>query len=182
MEIRDSVELVAGVPVMVVTPALVEIAKANGLPARFAGVAAMVIAAVLLVVAATAHPRAEYMLGKSLYRLGMYHSALAMFKRILARGESDRFFATSLEWLFFIAHKTTNQTVVLDELARFAGVAAMVIAAVLLVVAEIALEGVPSMEALPVSVARWIIGGVVYGMAAAGLYSQGRQMSERRAA
>ncbi|HLU35700.1 MAG TPA: hypothetical protein VKZ61_08000 [Thermomicrobiales bacterium] len=98
MEIRDSVELVAGVPVMVVTPALVEIAKANGLPARFAGVAAMVIAAVLLVVA------------------------------------------------------------------------------------EIALEGVPSMEALPVSVARWIIGGVVYGMAAAGLYSQGRQMSERRAA
>lgn len=91
-------ELVAGVPVMVVTPALVEIAKANGLPARFAGVAAMVIAAVLLVVA------------------------------------------------------------------------------------EIALEGVPSMETLPVSVARWIIGGVVYGMAAAGLYSQGRQMSERRAA
>jgi hypothetical protein len=98
LEIRDSVELVAGVPVMVVTPALVEIAKANGLPARFAGVAAMVIAAVLLVVA------------------------------------------------------------------------------------EIALEGVPSMDALPVSAARWIIGGVVYGMAAAGLYSQGRQMSERRAA
>lgn len=73
--------------------------------------------------AAAAHPRSEYMLGKSLYRLGMYHSALAIFKRILARGESDRFFETSLEWLFFIAHKTTNQTVVLDELARFAGVA-----------------------------------------------------------
>jgi len=73
--------------------------------------------------AASAHSRAEYMLGKSLYRLGMYHSALAIFKRILERGESDRFFATSLEWLFFIAHKTTNQTVVLDEIARFAGVA-----------------------------------------------------------
>jgi hypothetical protein len=38
LEIRDSVELVAGVPVMVVTPALVEIAKANGLPVRYAGV------------------------------------------------------------------------------------------------------------------------------------------------
>lgn len=73
--------------------------------------------------ASAAHSRSEYMLGKSLYRLGMYHSALEIFKRILARGESDRFFATSLEWLFFIAHKTTNQTVVLDELARFAGVA-----------------------------------------------------------
>ena len=98
MEIRDSAELVAGVPVMVVTPALVEIAKANGLPVRYAGMAAMLIAALLLVVA------------------------------------------------------------------------------------EIALEGVPSMDALPVVVARWIIGGVVYGMAAVGLYSQGRQMSERRAA
>jgi len=73
--------------------------------------------------AASAHSRAEYMLGKSLYRLGMYHSALAIFKRVLARGEADRFFATSLEWLFFIAHKTTNQSVVLDEIARFAGVA-----------------------------------------------------------
>lgn len=72
---------------------------------------------------APAHSRAEYMLGKSLYRMGMYHSALAIFKRILARGESDRFFETSLEWLFFIAHKTTNQSAVLDELARFAGVA-----------------------------------------------------------
>src|SRR5690606_18265004 len=30
--------------------------------------------------AAQAHPRAEYMLGKSLYRMGMYHSALAIFK------------------------------------------------------------------------------------------------------
>lgn len=72
--------------------------------------------------AAVAHPRAEYMLGKALYRLGLYHSALEIFKRVLARGESNKFFATSLEWLFFIAHKTTNQTVVLDELARFAGV------------------------------------------------------------
>ncbi len=72
--------------------------------------------------AAQAHPRAEYMLGKSLYRMGMYHSALAIFKRILERGPTNRFFATSLEWLFFIAHKTTNHTVVLDELARYAGV------------------------------------------------------------
>ncbi|WP_240475470.1 adventurous gliding motility protein GltC [Vulgatibacter incomptus] len=72
--------------------------------------------------AADQHPQAEYLLGKSLYRLGMYHSSLSVFRRILDRGEAHPYFATSLEWLFFIAHKATNQTVVLDEIARFAGV------------------------------------------------------------
>lgn len=95
MEIQDSVELVAGVPVMVVTPALVEIAKANGLPIRFAGVAAIVFATLLLVIA------------------------------------------------------------------------------------DVALEGVPPVASLPMVAARWTIGGIVYGMAAAGLYSQGRQLSQR---
>lgn len=71
--------------------------------------------------AAGQHQQAEYLLGKSLYRLGMYHSALSVFKGILAKGEGHRFFSTSLEWLFFIAHKATNQSVVLDEIAKYAG-------------------------------------------------------------
>jgi len=95
MEMTDSVELVAGVPVMVVTPALVEIAKGSGLPVRYAGVAAMVFAGVLLVIA------------------------------------------------------------------------------------EIALNGVPASGDLVRAIARWVIGAVVYGMSAAGLYSQGRQLGQR---
>lgn len=95
MEITDSVELIAGVPVMVVTPALVEIAKGSGLPIRYAGLAAMLFAGMLLVIA------------------------------------------------------------------------------------EIALNGLPASGELVRAVARWVIGGVVYGMAAAGLYSQGRQLGER---
>ena len=95
MEIQDSVELVAGVSVMVVTPALVEIAKANGMPVRFAGVASIMIAIVLLVIA------------------------------------------------------------------------------------EIALSGVPASGELMRAMARWVIGGVVYGLAAAGLYSQGRLLGNR---
>jgi hypothetical protein len=98
MEITDSVELIAGVPVMVVTPALVEIAKGAGLPVRYAGIAAMIFAGVLLLVA------------------------------------------------------------------------------------EIALNGVPASGQLVRAVARWVIGGVVYGMAAAGLYSQGRHLAEREMA
>lgn len=95
MEIRDPVELVAGVSLVVVTPALVGIAKANGLPVRFAGMAAIVIAFALLVIA------------------------------------------------------------------------------------EIALDGVPASGELGRAVARWVIGGIVYGLAAAGLYSQGRVLGTR---
>jgi surface antigen len=49
----------------------------------------------------------------------------------------------------------------------------------LLLIADIALQGVPSRESLPMTVARWLLGGIVYGMAAVGLYSQGRQLSQR---
>jgi len=48
MTIQDSVELVAGVPLLVIVPALVELAKRHGLPVRFAGAAAITLAIVLL--------------------------------------------------------------------------------------------------------------------------------------
>jgi hypothetical protein len=83
MNVPDSVELVVGVPLIVVTPALVELAKRQGLPAHYAGLAAILTAMALL-----------------------------------ACG-------------------------------------------------DLALGGA----------ARWILGGVVYGLAAAGLYSQGRELA-----
>lgn len=66
------------------------------------------------------HVEAEYVLAKAFYRLGFYHSALAKFRTILARGPSTKFFRTGLEWLFFIAHKTVNETIVLEEVAKYA--------------------------------------------------------------
>lgn len=63
----------------------------------------------------------EYWLGKSLYKLGLYNSSLGMFSKVLGRGsDKNKFFKSSLEWLFFIARKTTNETVVLDEIAKYA--------------------------------------------------------------
>ena len=53
---------------------------------------------------------------------------------------------------------------------RWAGFAAMVFAIVLLAMGDIALGTVPDSAI----VARWILGGMVYGLAAAGLYSQTR--------
>jgi hypothetical protein len=59
---------------------------------------------------------------------------------------------------------------------RYAGLASMLTATLLLICGDIALGGLPPADALPATVARWILGGVVYGLAAAGLYSQGRQI------
>lgn len=66
------------------------------------------------------HTDARYVLAKSLYRMGLYHSSLGEFSKILALGEQTKFFKTSLEWLFFISRKTKNETVILDEIARYA--------------------------------------------------------------
>ncbi|MFP2900347.1 adventurous gliding motility protein GltC [Corallococcus sp. 4LFB] len=66
------------------------------------------------------HVEARYVLAKSLYRMGLYHSSLGEFSKILAAGPSTKFFKTSLEWLFFISRKTQNETVILDEIARYA--------------------------------------------------------------
>lgn len=58
--------------------------------------------------------------------------------------------------------------------ARFAGLAAVGCAVVLLALGDLALAGgVPDVG----RVARWFVGGVVYGLAAAGLYSQ-RQVAK----
>lgn len=62
----------------------------------------------------------QYVLAKSLYRMGLYHSSLDQFSKILARGPNTKFFKNSLEWLFFISHKTVNETVILDEIAKYA--------------------------------------------------------------
>lgn len=45
----DSVELMTGVSILAVTPALVEVAKQSGLPTQWAGIAAIAIATVMVI-------------------------------------------------------------------------------------------------------------------------------------
>ncbi|HVE82289.1 MAG TPA: adventurous gliding motility protein GltC [Myxococcales bacterium] len=65
------------------------------------------------------HQETQYLLAKSLYRMKLYHSSLGVFSKLLAKGPDGKFFKTSLEWLFFISHKTVNESVVLDEIAKY---------------------------------------------------------------
>lgn len=66
------------------------------------------------------HDETQYTLAKTLYRMGLYHSALNHFKILLDKGENTKVFKTCLEWLFYIARKTVNEQVVLDEVAKHA--------------------------------------------------------------
>lgn len=61
---------------------------------------------------------------------------------------------------------------------RYAGLVAMLTAMMLLICGDLALEGMPPAEDSVRTGARSLLGGVVYGLAAAGLYSQGRQIGE----
>jgi TolA-binding protein len=65
---------------------------------------------------------AEYQIAKALYRMRMYHSALLSFGKILDKGVEHKYFKTSLEWLFFISHKITDQSEVLKDIARYSDI------------------------------------------------------------
>lgn len=62
----DSTELAYGIPLIVVVPAIVQIAKANGLPPRLAGAAAIVTATVLIALGDVALAESTAPLGQRL--------------------------------------------------------------------------------------------------------------------
>lgn len=78
----DPVELLTGVSITIVTPALVEIVKQLGLPVKFAGIAAVLIAMILLAFGNVANGEsttlaavARWMIGGMVYGLaaaGLY--------------------------------------------------------------------------------------------------------------
>jgi hypothetical protein len=62
--------------------------------------------------------------------------------------------------------------------ARYAGVAAIASAALLAALADVAgLAGFGAGQRPEARVATWLLAGVVYGLAAAGLYSQGKALA-----
>ncbi len=67
------------------------------------------------------HDEARYQLAKSLAKLKLYYSALSKFDEILSKGsQGSKYFHTALEWLFYIGKRTTNEQVILAQVARFA--------------------------------------------------------------
>ncbi len=65
-----------------------------------------------------------------------------------------------------------------DLPARYAGVAAICCAALLAALADLAGMTAPGADLLPQArLATWALSGIVYGLAAAGLYTQGKKLT-----
>lgn len=63
---------------------------------------------------------AQYNLAKSLYRMGLLHSALHYFTGLLSQGPKSRFYKSSLEWCLFIGRKMVDDGAVNELVARYA--------------------------------------------------------------
>jgi tetratricopeptide (TPR) repeat protein len=63
---------------------------------------------------------AQYNLAKSLYRMGLLHSALHYFSGLLSKGPKGRYYNASLEWCLFIGRKMVDDGAVNELVARFA--------------------------------------------------------------
>jgi tetratricopeptide (TPR) repeat protein len=71
---------------------------------------------------AEVHDEARFRLAVALAQAGFFHSALARFDDVLSLGaQGSRFFANSLEWIFYLGRRTANESVILSRVARFAG-------------------------------------------------------------
>jgi tetratricopeptide (TPR) repeat protein len=69
---------------------------------------------------AEAHDEARYQQAKALVRLGLYHSALARLDEILSKGpQGTRHYQDALEWLFHVGRKTVNESVIVNQVARY---------------------------------------------------------------
>lgn|GEM_PF-1386622 len=65
------------------------------------------------------HLEAQYQLAKATYKLGFFNASLFQFQRIIKKGPAHPRYHKSVEWLFFISRKLTDETAVLEELAKF---------------------------------------------------------------
>ena len=63
--------------------------------------------------------KAQFHLGKSLYHLGFYQSALAVFDEIVERGPSHLYFAATLQWLAQLASQLPEPAGIIEKIGRY---------------------------------------------------------------
>lgn len=64
---------------------------------------------------------ATYLLGKALYRLKLYHSALEQFGELLEKGPDGKFFGRALEWCLFVSRNLVDDASVNELIALYGG-------------------------------------------------------------
>ncbi len=63
--------------------------------------------------------KAEYTLGKTMYRLGLYQASLNFFDRIVQAGPQHRYFKATCKWLYYLSRKLSGDPGLLDKIAKY---------------------------------------------------------------
>ena len=63
--------------------------------------------------------KAEYTLGKTLYRLGLFQASLNYFDRIVQAGPQHRYFKATCKWLYYLSRKISGDPGLLEKIAKF---------------------------------------------------------------
>ena len=63
--------------------------------------------------------KAEYSLGKTLYRLGLFQASLIYFDRVVQAGPEHRYFKATCKWLYFLSRKISGDPGLLEKISRY---------------------------------------------------------------
>ena len=60
------------------------------------------------VLVGTSAQKAQYFLGKTLYRLGVYQASFGYFDRVVEQGLEHRYFKPTCKWLYYLSRKISG--------------------------------------------------------------------------
>ncbi len=63
--------------------------------------------------------KAEYTLGKTLYRLGLFQASLNFFDRVVQAGPEHRYFKATCKWLYYLSRKISGDPGLLEKIAQY---------------------------------------------------------------
>ena len=63
--------------------------------------------------------KAEYTLGKTLYRLGLFQASLNTFDRVVQSGRDHRYFKATCKWLYYLSRKLSGDPGLLEKISKY---------------------------------------------------------------
>lgn len=63
--------------------------------------------------------KAEYTMGKTLYRLGLFQASLNFFDRVVQAGPEHRYYKATCKWLYYLSRKIAGDPGLLEKIANY---------------------------------------------------------------
>ena len=63
--------------------------------------------------------KAEYTLGKTLYRLGLFQASVNFFDRVVQGGPDHRYYKATCKWLYYLSRKISGDPGLLEKIAKY---------------------------------------------------------------